>query len=343
MTIGKKIVINVIGAGRWGPNLVRNFSNSLHCRVGVICDLDEEKLQNLAPRFPGVRLTKNTEETTTDSLADALAIITPVSTHYSLSKRALLASKDVFVEKPLALSVEQCEELAKLAKQRERILMVGHVFAFNAGIRYVKKLLDDGTVGRVISIHAIRTNLGPVRSDVNVLWDLGAHDLSIFNYWLDGEPFSVTASGLSYLSREREDTVIANYLYRNGVMATIYTSWLHPRKVREITVVGEEKMVVWNDMDLHEPVRIYDKGVDQKKDLYTDTFGAFQLTLRDGAVTIPPVRGKEPLATECDHFIECVLERKTPLTDAASGLAVVRALAAADNSIRNNSRSVSLK
>ncbi len=235
------------------------------------------------------------------------------------------------------MRVEQCEELLELASQQERILMVGHVFKLNAGIRYIKELLVDGPVGRVISIHAIQTNLGPVRSDVNVLWDLGAHDLSIFNYWLDGEPLSVSASGLSYLSQEREDTLIANYLYQMRVMATLYASWLHPRKVREVTVVGEAKMVVWNDMDLYESLRIYDKGLDHGKDLYADTFGAFQLTLRDDAVTIPAVRAREPLASNCDHFLECVLERKTPLTDGKVGLGVVRALAASDESIRNNS------
>ena len=220
--------------------------------------------------------------------------------------------------------------------------MVGHVFKFNPGIQYVKALLEEEAIGKVISLHAVRTNLGPVRTDVNALWDLGTHDLSIFNYWLTDQPTSVTASGLSYLSDQREDTVIANYLYPNHVMATIYVSWLHPRKVREITVVGSEKMLVWNDMDLYEPVRIYDKGVEQGPDLYADTFGAFRLTLREGAVTIPPVRGAEPLASECDHFLECILNQKTPLTDGEDGLAVVRALSAADRSIANNNETVTL-
>ncbi|MDA2935463.1 Gfo/Idh/MocA family oxidoreductase [Acidobacteria bacterium AH-259-D05] len=337
-----KLVINVIGAGQWGPNLIRNFSNSPHSRVGMICDLDEEKLQDLSPRFPGVELTKNSHEAITDPTADALVITTPVSTHYELARKALLADKHVFVEKPLARKVEECRELNDLARQKERILMVGHVFKFNPGIQYVKTLLQEGTLGKVISMHAIRTNLGPVRSDVNALWDLGSHDLSIFNYWLGKQPSSVTASGLSHLSEEREDTVIANYLYPDLVMATIYASWLHPRKVREITVVGNEKMLVWNDMDLYEPVRIYDKGVDQGGDFYADTFGSFRLTLREGAVTIPPIRGIEPLANECDHFIECVLNQKTPLTDGEDGLAVVRALTAADESMRNNNQSISL-
>ncbi len=339
MTTDQAITINIIGAGQWGPNLIRNFANLPQCRVGMVCDIDETKIQNLSAKFPNMKMTTDTQAAIADAEADALAIITPVATHYQLAKQALLAGKDLLVEKPLAQSVEECEELAALADEKKRILMVGHVFKFNPGVKYVKKLLQDGTVGRVISLHAIRTNLGPVRSDANALWDLGTHDLSIFNYWLETLPVSVTASGLAHLSPEREDTVVANYRYPDGVMATIYTSWLHPRKVREITVVGELKMVVWNDMDLNEPVRIYDKGVDRQED-YADTFGAFRLILREGLVTIPPVGGKEPLTSECEHFVECVLKRERPLTDAQDGLAVVRALAAASRSMRSNSTSV---
>ena len=342
MNDAERITINVIGAGQWGPNLIRNFFSSSRSQVGMICDVDDTKLQGLSGRFPGVRLTPNSDEAITDPAADAVAITTPVSTHYELAHKALLADKHVFVEKPLARKVEECLELNELAQQRKRILMVGHVFKFNPGIQYVKGILQEKAIGKVISMHAIRTNLGPVRTDVNALWDLGSHDLSIFNYWLAAQPSSVTASGLSYLSEQREDTVIANYWYPDQVMATIYVSWLHPRKVREITVVGSEKMLVWNDMDLNEPVRIYDKGVERETDLYADTFGSFRLTLREGAVTIPPVRGGEPLANECDHFIECILNQKTPLTDGEDGLAVVRALAAADQSIANNNQNVTL-
>ena len=342
MNDSERITINVIGAGQWGPNLIRNFSTSPRSQVGMICDVDDAKLQGLTARFPGVKLTGDSDEAITDSAADAVAITTPVSSHYELAHKALSADKHVFVEKPLARTVEECHELNKLAQQRERILMVGHVFKFNPGIQYVKALLEEEAVGKVISMHAVRTNLGPVRTDVNALWDLGSHDLSIFNYWLADQPSSVTASGLSYLSEQREDMVIANYFYPDQVMATLYVSWLHPRKVREITVVGSEKMLVWSDMDLNEPVRIYDKGVEQETDLYADTFGAFRLILREGAVTIPPVRGAEPLASECDHFLDCILNQKPPLTDGEDGLAVVKALAAADQSIANQSQIVTL-
>ncbi len=342
MSDTERITINVISAGQWGPNLMRNFSTSPRSSVGMICDVDDTKLQSLTTRFPGVKLTGSSDEALTDPAADAVAITTPVSSHYELAHKALSAGKHVFVEKPLAQKVEECETLNELAQQQERILMVGHVFKFNPGIQYVKMLLEEEAAGKIISMHAVRTNLGPVRTDVNALWDLGSHDLSIFNYWLAEQPLSVTASGLSYLSRQREDTVIANYFYPDQVMATIHVSWLHPRKVREITVVGSEKMLVWNDMDLNEPVRIYDKGVEQGTDLYADTFGAFRLTLREGAVTIPPVRGAEPLASECDHFLDCIVNQRTPLTDGEDGLAVVRALEAADRSIADQGQMVTL-
>jgi len=334
------VTINIIGAGQWGPNLIRNFSTSHLCRVGCVCDLDESKLEQVALRLPTARFTQDSKEAIQDSEADAVAIITPVSTHYSLAKEALIAGKDVFVEKPLATKPDECEELAALAEEKGLILMVGHVFKFNPGIQHVKTILNQKLLGPIISMNATRTNLGPVRTDVNALWDLGSHDLSIFNYWMESTPTSVNASGLSHLSKEREDTVIANYKYTDRILATIYVSWLHPRKVREITVVGEQKMLVWNDMDLNEPVRIYDKRVSQEPDLFADTFGSFRLTLREGEVTIPPVHGREPLAAECDHFVECMLSRKPPLTDAQDGLDVVRALTAADRSIQAQGESV---
>ena len=339
-----KIRINIIGLGQWGPNLIRNFFDSPRSLVGMICDVDDTRLHVLSTRFPGVHLTNDPDEATADPTADAVAIATPVSTHYELARKALLANKHVFVEKPLARSVKECSKLIELSQQKELILMVGHIFKFNPGIQHVKELLRENVIGKVISMHAIRTNLGPVRTDVNSLWDLGSHDLSIFNYWLDDQPSDVTASGLSYLSKQREDTVIANYWYADQILATIYVSWLHPRKVREITIVGSEKMVVWNDMDIYEPVRIYDKGVKQVNPLplYADTFGSFRLTLREGSVTSPLVRGIEPLTSECDHFLDCILTHTTPLTDGKDGLEVVTALAAADESIANKSQIVKL-
>ncbi|MAG36528.1 MAG: oxidoreductase [Dehalococcoidia bacterium] len=305
-------------------------------------DLFPARLHALADCYPSLGLTSDADEVLHDPDAGVVAIITPVAAHYALAHEAPLAGKDVLVEKPLAATVEQCEQLIALAEERDRVLMVGHLFRFNPGIRYVKELLDGAEIGRLMSIHATRINLGPVRTDVNALWDLGTHDLSIFRYWLGADPTSVTASGLRHLAPDIEDTVVATYAYPNKVMATIHASWLHPRKVREITVVGDKKMVVWDDTNIGEPIRIYDVGVDRGADRQVDTFAAFHLSYRHGNVTIPPVEGAEPLATECQHFIDCVRRRERPLTDGQAGLAIVRALTATDESLRRHSRAVAV-
>ncbi|HEY4490653.1 MAG TPA: Gfo/Idh/MocA family oxidoreductase, partial [Acidobacteriota bacterium] len=295
--------------------------------------------ERIEARYPGVKTTIVAEEAIADPEAEAIVIVTPLSTHYRLARLALEEGKDVLVEKPLATTVQDCQHLIELAQKKEKILMVGHVFIFNPGVQHVKRVLENHEIGKIISMHSIRTNLGPVRFDANALWDLGSHDLSIFNYWLQEQPRTVTASGICHLSKEREDTVVASYVYPQNVIATLLVSWLHPRKVREITIVGEEKMVVWNDMDLNEPIRIYDKGVERDEG-FADSFGAFRLTLREGNIIAPLVRGMEPLAAECDHFIECVLKRLRPISDGTDGLAVVRELVAADESIRNNNKTV---
>ena len=341
MSANRRVVINVIGTGDWGPNLIRNFSSSIHSHVGKICDIDSQRLKNVSARYPYIPFTENSDQAIEDPQADAIAIVTPLNTHYALARKALLAGKDVFVEKPLAATVEQCEDLIRLSEEKDRVLMVGHVFKFNPGIRHVKEILESDEIGKIISIHAIRTNLGPVRADVNALWDLGSHDLSTFHYWLGREPYQVTASGVCHLSPDREDTVTATYFYPGNVIASLLVSWLHPRKVREVTIVGEKKMIVWNDMDLMEPVRIYDKGV-ERVERFADTFGAFRLALREGNITVPPVHGPEPLASECDHFIQCVLTRKRPLADGREGLSIIRALLAADQSIQDHSRLVTI-
>jgi predicted dehydrogenase len=341
-TTRRKVRVNVIGAGRWGPNLIRNFYAGTQSSVGVVCDLDPQILERIESRYPGVKTTTVPEEAIKDPNADAIVIVTPLSTHYDLARMALESGKDVLVEKPLATTVEHCRHLIELSRTNERILMVGHVFVFNPSVQHVKRVLESHEIGRIISMHSIRTNLGPVRYDANALWDLGSHDLSIFNYWLKEQPRTVTASGICHLSKDREDTVVASYVYPPNVIATLLVSWLHPRKVREITIVGEEKMVVWNDMDLNEPIRIYDKGV-ERDERFADSFGAFRLTLREGNIVAPLVRGMEPLAAECDHFMECVLKRLQPISGGEDGLAVVRELVAADESMRHNSKTVEVQ
>jgi predicted dehydrogenase len=268
-------------------------------------------------------------------------IATPLATHYPLAKQALEGGKHVFVEKPLATTTGECEELIALAEKKKRVLFVGHTFKYNAGIRAAKKYIDSNELGKIYLIDACRTNLGPVRYDANALWDLAAHDISIFSYWLGDKPKSVSAHGGCYLHEKIEDVVYATFIYPNNIIAHVHASWLNPRKVREITVVGEKKMLVWNDMNLLEPIRIYNMGID-KDDFYQDSFIDFRLSIREGEVIIPRIQLNEPLMAECAHFIECVQTDTRPLSDGYDGLQVVKALEAATRSMQEQSRIISI-
>jgi predicted dehydrogenase len=331
--------INFIGLGHWGPNLVRAFANSQRATVGIVCDLSPSRLATVQRNIStSIRTTTNPLVAATDPAADAVVIATPTNMHYTLAKTALEAGKHVLVEKPLAGSVEDAEALVALAKKHGRLLAVGHVFLFNNGIRAVKNLIARGDLGCVRYIFSTRTNLGPFRTDVNALWDLGSHDVSIFNYWLDAEPRLATACGTSYLTPGVEDVVVANFTYPRQVQACVHASWLNPQKVREITVVGERQMIVWNDMDLNEPVRIYHKSVDVERDPgYVDSFGAFRMLVRSGDVVIPKIDAGQPLDAECQHFLDCLEGKATPINDGLVGLQAVRALAAAEQSMRHRS------
>ncbi len=338
------ITVNCVGLGHWGPNLARIFASHSLSRLGTVCDLSAERLALVRRNIPaGFETSTDPMATVCDPNADAVVIATPTHTHFELAKAALQAGKHVLVEKPLCHTVREGEELQALAKKHQRILCVGHVFLFNGGIRAVKELIDAGELGAIRYIYATRTNLGPIRSDVNAFWDLAAHDISILNYWLNVEPIEVNATGMAYLHPDVEDVVVANLVFPNKVLGCMHASWLNPKKVREITVVGEQKMVVWNDMDLNEPLRVYHKSVDvQREPGYADSFAGFRMQIRTGDVVIPKIVGGEPLGAECTHFLECIRDGKQPLNDAENGLKVLRVLEAADRSMREKSALVPL-
>lgn len=338
------VVINCIGAGRWGPNVARAFDTLPDARLHYVCDPNESSLARIRENLAGVETTTRVADAIHDPSADAVAIVTPVHTHFELARSALLAGKHVFVEKPLCSDVDDCLELAALADQRGLILSVGHVFLFNAGIRRVKAYIDAGELGTIQYLHATRTNLGPIRHDVNAAWDLAAHDLSIFDYWLGAAPTSVNAHGQCFLGGAQEDVVVSAYRYASGVLAFMHVSWLNPKKVREITVVGDKKMIVWSDMDLLEPVRVYDKSATTETNPpYADSFGAQRAIIRDGDVLIPKVSGPEPLRAECAHFVECVREGRQPINDARLGVRIVEALAATQQSIERDGARVAVQ
>jgi predicted dehydrogenase len=338
------ITINCLGIGHWGPNLVKNFATHPETRIGAVCDISQERLALVQRNIPAIsRLSTDPLATIQDAEADAIVIATPVETHYELTKAALEAGKHVLVEKPLCRSAAQAQELIALAKASGKLLCVGHVFLFNNAVRGVRNLIRSGELGRIRYISATRTNLGPFRRDVNALWDLASHDLSIFDYWLGAEPESVAAHGSCFLTPGIEDVVFASLQYPNGVLAAVHASWLNPLKVREITVVGEREMVVFDDMNLTEPLRIYHKSVEvEREPVYSDSFGSFRMQVRNGDIIVPNVSGPEPLSAECNHFVDCLLGRAVPLNDGAGALRVLRALEAADQSMREDSALVAL-
>jgi predicted dehydrogenase len=333
------ISIGVIGVGRWGPNILRNLYSMEDVTVSIVADLDPKRLEQINKRFPSIKTTTNPEDIVNNSAIDCSVICTPVSTHFELAQKALLTGQHVFAEKPLAESTEQCQQLLEIAEKKNKILFVGHTFKFNAGIIAAKKYIDSGELGKIYLMDATRTNLGPVRYDTNALWDLAAHDISIFSYWLGTTPLNVSARGGCFLNEKIEDVVYATFEYPDEVIAHVHASWLNPRKIREITIVGEKKMLIWNDMNLSEPIRVYNQGFNVEED-YQDAFESFRLSIREGEVIIPNIKLNEPLMQECLHFVECVQNGTQPLTDGKDGLNVVKALQASTASMKDNSRSV---
>jgi len=334
------IRVAVIGAGQWGPNLIRNFHNKETSEVACIIDRDAGRLEEVHAHFPDVQVAKDPEQALRDSSVHAVVVATPTGTHYEFAKGALERRKHVLVEKPLTTEVKQGLELLELATKYRLTLMVGHVFLYNTAVRKVKEYLDAGHLGKLYYVSMVRTNLGPIRLDVNAAWDLAAHDLSIVNYWLDAEPLSVSAIGGTWINQGIEDAVFATLRYPQGVLVNLHASWLNARKARDITVVGERRMLTFDDMNLNEPLRIYDKQATDQRTRRTcvDSFASFRASVPKGDITVPKVPLGEPLATQCAHFLECIVTGKQPFTGAPEGIAVVRAVEAIQRSIRARGR-----
>jgi predicted dehydrogenase len=337
MSVSSQITVAVVGAGHWGPNLIRNFDNPPASRVSAVVDRDSSRLEQVRLRFPHVNVTENADAVFADPAVQAVIIATPTSTHYALVKAALTAGKHVLVEKPITTRTDEALELTALAERAGLVLMVGHVFLFNQAVQRVRKYIEAGDLGRVYCISMVRTNLGPIRVDVNAAWDLMSHDVSIVNYWLASEPEKISAVGGNWINPGIEDAVFATLRYPGNILVNVNASWLNPRKSRDITVAGDKRMLTFDDMNLMEPIRIYDKQVTDKttKQTYVDSFASFRASVREGDITIPKIAGGEPLRAECDHFLDCVRNRKRPLVGGPEAAAVVRALEAIDRSMRS--------
>ena len=330
--------VGVIGCGYWGPNLIRNFYQLPTCRDVVCCDLDRSKLDRVTRLYPGVEATTDVNRILNDPDIEAVAIATPVNTHHTLGQKVLDHDKHLFVEKPLANSVENCIKLIELAKEKEKVLMVGHTFEYTAAVNKIKEIIHSGELGDVLYVSSTRVNLGIFQPDINVVWDLAPHDISILNYVLGKAPLAVNAQGTAHYKKGIEDVATLTLNYDNGLLAFIHVSWLDPNKIRKTTFVGSKRMLVYNDIEHQEKIKIYDKGVDAPP--YYDTFGEFQFSYRYGDIYSPKIDDYEPLRYELSHFIECIKNNKIPRSDGYSGLKVVSALEAADKSIKNSGKFV---
>jgi len=332
------VTLAQIGCGYWGPNLLRNFFANKRCIVKWVVDTTSDRRTYVGENYPGIKTTDNSHTVIIDQEVDAVVIATPAATHFSLSQIALEAGKHVFVEKPLAMSVAEAEKLVKLAEERQRKLFVGHTFLYNAVVRKIKEYIDNGDLGDIYYIFAQRLNLGRVRQDVNALWNLAPHDISIILYWLEETPYRVSAQGFSFLQEGIEDVVFLNLDFLSGKCAHIHASWLDPCKVRKIVIVGSKKMIVYDDTSPDAKVILYDKGID-KKTMHDplesiNSFGHFQLLQRTGDMVVPYLKFPEPLKVQSEHFIDCILDDKTPITSGYNGLRVVEVLENAQESLK---------
>lgn len=315
------IKVGLVGLGYWGPNLARVLNNSQHCDFVACCDLDATRLQRTSRQYPTVTGYRDYNEMLCADV-DAVFIATNIRTHYELAKRALIHGKHVFVEKPLADSSEKATDLVKLAKFSGRTLMIGHTFIYSPPVIKVKELIDSGSLGDVRYISVSRVNLGLYQHDVDVIWDLAVHDLSILLYWLRESPIEAWSFGRSCIERKR-DVAFLWYRFPSGVVTSCEVSWLAPQKMRRTCVVGSEKMVVYDDTALSEKIKIFEHGVVLHA---PNDFGEFQLSYRTGNIISPNLANVEPLSVEIEHFLNCVESGQTPITDGAFGTEVVRAI-----------------
>jgi predicted dehydrogenase len=324
--------IGIIGCGYWGLKHARNFHELAGADLTAICDLEEDSLRHIKDQYPYVSTTTNCAELLNDGV-DAVVISTPVSTHYQLAKDALLHDKHVMVEKPLTASSDQAMELVALAESRQRLLMVGHIYEYHPAVDFLRKLINSGELGDIYSIEAARLNLGLFRPDVNVLWDLAPHDLSIVLSLLGEDAVEVGAHGSGHIDPTICDVAHLELVFPKRTMVHIHVSWLDPRKVRQVTIVGSKKMVVYDDMSEAEKIRIYDKGLAIPAD--NGDSATWPLKYRYGDVTIPFISNAEPLKLECRHFIDCIVQGRRPRSDGWAGLKVVNILEAANRSLMN--------
>jgi predicted dehydrogenase len=326
-----KIIVAVAGCGHWGPNYIRVFSGLENVTVKYACDLSKPKLERIHAQFPQVAVTTDFDSVLTDPSVDAIIIATPSSTHFQVAKSCLQAGKHILVEKPMTLTSPDAQALTKLAADNKRTLFVGHTFLYNPGVRKMKEIIDSGELGAIYYLTATRTHLGLVREDVNVAWDLAPHDIAIFNYLLGAIPVKIEAHGVCHLKKGREDAVFIHLVYPNSILGQIHVSWVDSNKERTVKVIGSEARVIFDDINNLERVKIFKKGIRRSPDY--NTYGEFQLLLRDGDIISPRIEPIEPLKAMCTEFVQCLRDGSKPLTDGQSGYEVVRVMEEIDRAL----------
>ena len=334
------IAVGVAGLGYWGPNVVRNFSASPRTQLAWLCDRDPARLGAVAQEHPGVRCTTRFDEMIADAHLDAVAIATPVTTHYRMAKAALMARKHVLVEKPLAASVDEAAELVELAQRYDRVLLVDHIFLYTPAVQKMAELIGAGVLGDLLFFDSVRINLGIFRHDVSVLWDLAPHDLSIIDYLIGREPESVMAIGARRSAGGLEDVVYLHLEYGNGLLASLHLNWLSPVKVRHFLAGGSRKSILYNDLDASERLKVYERGVDVSGD--PSGIRDVLISYRSGDVVAPKLDPIEPLCRVVEHLADCIAGRRTPISDGAQGLRIVRVLEAAQRSLARGSERAKL-
>lgn len=335
------IRVAIVGCGYWGQNLLRNFSDVDDAQVTIACDFDPRALTRVARRYPTIEVSHNYKDVLNDPRIDAVVLATPVSTHYQFARQALQAGKHVLVEKPLAQSSHQVEDLIEIADQNHKTLMVDHTFLFNGAVRRMKAVVASGEIGELLYFDSVRINLGLVQTDINVLWDLGPHDFSIMDYLCDREPIAISATGVKHLDTPYENIAYVTVQFEGNLIAHFHLNWLAPVKVRRTLVGGSRKMIVYDDMESSEKVKVYDKGIVQNHD--PERRERILTGYRSGDMLAPQLETTEALRLMAREFVDSILQARAPLSDGHAGYRVVRLLEAAQKSIEANGRFVSLR
>jgi predicted dehydrogenase len=336
----KQIKVGVVGCGYWGPNLVRNFRSLPDCELKIMCDISEQRLLHLKSLYPEVAGETDYNHMLNGVGLDAVIIATAVKSHYSMAKASLLSGKHTFIEKPMASSSEECRELIEIARKKGLVLMTGHTFLYSPAVRKIKEIVKSGDIGEIRYICARRLNLGLFQKDINVAWDLAPHDISIILHIMGERPTVVNCQGSAHITPGVEDVTTMWLGFPGERSAIVHSSWLDPRKIREMTIVGSKRMIVYDDVSPLEKIRIFDARVERPP--HYDTFAEFHYAYHYGDVYIPYIKQEEPLKNECQHFLDCIRQGTQPMTDGEDGLELVRILEASTQSLKKGGAPIGL-